>query len=133
MHKVSQWNWSVWARFIISSFSRLRYEHHFCPQPYFWHIAHLCQQGIPEAQIKEREKQQEVLAAEFSALRNPKTRRNRRAQYERESKERGLLQSNAFAVQFAVVEDENEDLDKKRPDDSWGQVPTETMKMRMKI
>ena len=30
-------------------------------------------------------------------------------------------------------EDENEDLDKKRPHDSWGQVPTETMNMRMKI
>ena len=42
------------------------------PQPYFWHMAHLRQQGIPEAQIKEREKQQKVLVAEFSALKNPK-------------------------------------------------------------
>ena len=49
------------------------------PQPYFWHKVYLCQQCVPESAIKDREREQEMLAKEFSAIKNPKTRRNRRA------------------------------------------------------
>ena len=68
------------------------------PEPYFWHKYHLRVQGVLEAEVSERERCQLRLAKEYSAIKNQKTRQNRRPQFRQDSREKGLLTSDVFSI-----------------------------------
>ena len=80
------------------------------PDRFFVHRHILAAEGVTKAEIRAREKVQTQLDEKFYETRNPKTRKKKRPQFERDSREKGLVKSDVFAFQFAALEDEENEL-----------------------
>ena len=79
-------------------------------QPYFWHEFLLKQAGCTDGELLERRSVQSQLNDEFSKVKNKATRQKRRPEFEAQSRARGLVQSDVFALQLACVQDDDDKL-----------------------
>ena len=79
-------------------------------QPYFWHEFPLKQAGCTDDELLERQSVQSQLNDEFSKVKNKATRQKRRPEFEAQSRARGLVQSDVFALQLACVQDDDDKL-----------------------
>ena len=76
------------------------------PDPYFWHRRQLREDGISEVELKGRESFQRQSDAEYAAIKNQKTRQNRRATFRANAREHGMVKSDVFCFQMSCVQDE---------------------------